>query len=207
MAFVPTGYWMSRILCATGRGVTFKISAPLDEVMNRRQVLVAVGSSALVATSGCAEIAETLFTPAFDVDPRVVEEHIFEMVNDERTTHSGNGPLEHDQGAAETARAHAEDMAENDYYSHTAQDGETAEERWSFCRGGENIAFRHTSHIETQTDKEAGQEELARQFVDSWMNSEGHRENILRDVYVSTGVGIGIAEDETVYGVQGFCTE
>lgn len=175
--------------------------------MDRRQFLAAIGSGTVVTTSGCTEIAETLFTPAVDINPRTVEDHIFEMVNDERTTHSSNGPLEHDESAADTARAHAEDMAERDYYSHTSQDGETASERWSFCRGGENIAFRHTSHVDSPMDKEAAQQELARLFVDGWMDSEGHRENILRSVYISTGVGIGIAEDETVYGVQGFCTE
>lgn len=40
--------------------------------------------------------------------------------------------------------------------------------------------------------------------VDGWMNSPGHRENIMRDAFGRIGVGIHVAEDGTIYWAQLF---
>ena len=42
-------------------------------------------------------------------------------------------------------------------------------------------------------------EELASLVVDGWMNSPGHRENILNHSYGVEGIGIAISADEQVY--------
>ncbi|MGI0021692.1 MAG: CAP domain-containing protein [Nitrososphaeraceae archaeon] len=48
------------------------------------------------------------------------------------------------------------------------------------------------------------EEEIAKQTVDGWMNSKGHRENILRGFH-GEGIGVAVASDDKVYITQNFC--
>ena len=48
-------------------------------------------------------------------------------------------------------------------------------------------------------------EELANLVVDGWMDSPGHRENILNSSYDVEGIGVAINDDEEVYVTQNFC--
>jgi uncharacterized protein YkwD len=77
------------------------------------------------------------------------------------------------------AQQHAEDMASEGYFSHTAEDGRTfdARIRDSGYRspGGENIARGQRS---------------AAEVVGDWMDSAGHRRNILDCTFKTIGVGI-----------------
>src|SRR5690606_30299855 len=91
------------------------------------------------------------------------------------------------------AQAHAEDMAENDFFSHTSpKEGGFSERVKRFGlngRSAENIARG------TQLDAERA--------IILWMNSQGHRKNILNPAYVSLGVGVAIGGDQA-YFVQCF---
>ena len=81
--------------------------------------------------------------------------------------------------AARAAQAHSDDMAAQDYFSHTSLDGRTFTDRVLAAGypspGGENIA--------------QGQQG-ARAVHDAWMNSEGHRANILNCAFTAIGVGL-----------------
>jgi len=48
------------------------------------------------------------------------------------------------------------------------------------------------------------EEEIAKQTVDGWMNSKGHRENILSGFH-SEGIGVAVASDDKVYITENFC--
>ena len=48
-------------------------------------------------------------------------------------------------------------------------------------------------------------EEMARLLSEGWMNSDGHRANILNERYVETGVGVVIGENFRLYATQNFC--
>ncbi len=48
-------------------------------------------------------------------------------------------------------------------------------------------------------------EEIASQIVDGWMDSPGHRENILETSYDKEGSGAVVSADEKVYVTQNFC--
>jgi uncharacterized protein YkwD len=48
-------------------------------------------------------------------------------------------------------------------------------------------------------------EEIASQVVNGWMNSPGHRENILNARYDREGIGIAVSSDGKVYVTQNFC--
>lgn len=88
------------------------------------------------------------------------------------------------------AQGHADDMSENGYFSHTGQDGREFDDRISDeghpSPGGENIA--------------AGQE-TAEAVMQAWMDSPGHRRNILDCSFSSIGVGYAADGD---YWVQNF---
>ncbi|MGV9239476.1 sigma-70 family RNA polymerase sigma factor [Streptomyces nigra] len=101
------------------------------------------------------------------------------LVNKERAA-AGCGPLAEDSLLDKSAQAHSADMAARDFFDHTNPDGAdpgqritAAGYRWSTY--GENIAMG-------QQTPEA--------VMESWMNSPGHRANILNCSFKDIGVGI-----------------
>ncbi|MFD6387667.1 sigma-70 family RNA polymerase sigma factor [Streptomyces nigra] len=101
------------------------------------------------------------------------------LVNKERAT-AGCGPLAEDSLLDKSAQAHSADMAARDFFDHTNPDGAdpgqritAAGYRWSTY--GENIAMG-------QQTPEA--------VMESWMNSPGHRANILNCSFKDIGVGV-----------------
>jgi len=48
-------------------------------------------------------------------------------------------------------------------------------------------------------------EEIAKSTVEGWMNSEGHRSNILYPYFESEGIGVVVNSDHKVYITQNFC--
>ena len=100
-------------------------------------------------------------------------------------------PVTLDSRLSAAAQGHAADMAANDYFSHTDQDGADSSDRmhdagFGGSRTGENIAY--------------GQETAA-EVVATWMGSSGHRHNILNCAYDRIGVGYDARGD---YWVQDF---
>ena len=49
------------------------------------------------------------------------------------------------------------------------------------------------------------QDQLAQSTVDGQMDSAGHRQNILSNIYNVEGIGVAIASDNKVYITQDFC--
>ena len=108
----------------------------------------------------------------------VEEARVIELVNAARTS-MGLGTLRCDDAMARTARKHSVDMCTQGYFSHTGLDGSSPFDRMrregvSFRTAGENIAWG-------QRTPEA--------VHDAWMNSSGHRANILNGAYGRIGVG------------------
>jgi uncharacterized protein YkwD len=104
---------------------------------------------------------------------------------------AGCDPVTLDSRLSAAAQGHAADMAANDYFSHTDQDGADSSDRmhdagFGGSRTGENIAY--------------GQETAA-EVVATWMGSSGHRHNILNCAYDRIGVGYDARGD---YWVQDF---
>ena len=154
-------------------------------------------------------------------DRAAVERGIHEAVNDERTAR-GLNELAFDTELRDIAREHSRDMAERDYFSHTSPDGDTFADRYSdagyTCRvdgsgntyytGGENIAqtwYDTAVRTDGGTDTYTTETELANAIVTQWMNSPGHRENILASQWENEGIGIYMTDDGKVYATQNFC--
>jgi len=115
----------------------------------------------------------------------ILEKEIFDLMNQERTTRGFNA-LVWDEGIANTAFKHSKEMGINDYINHTNLAGDFANGRlakaniFNICNS-ENIFF-----IESRRPKT----ELARKAVDGWLESPGHRKNLLDDQITKGGVGI-----------------
>lgn len=125
------------------------------------------------------------------------EAEVLRLVNVERDK-AGCKPLKEDSTLVAVARAHSRDMAENNYFSHTGKDGRSPFDRmkdagYSYRMAAENIA--------------AGQG-TAKAVMDAWMNSSGHRANILNCGL--TEIGVGRWKDSSssygIYWTQNFGT-
>lgn len=127
------------------------------------------------------------------------EQLLHEQVNHERFINQVN-ELEYSTKLAEVAASHSRDMAENGYFSHVDPMGRDISERYQDhginCEGGENI-FRVRS-------TGMGPESLVNQVMEAWMNSQRHRENILRKRFTREGIGV-VYGNEYVYVTQNFC--
>lgn len=125
----------------------------------------------------------------------VFEAAVVDLVNDERAT-AGCPALTVDDWLTAAARAHSADMAARDYFSHTTPEGvafstriTNAGYRWSSA--GENIAKGQRTPQEVMT---------------AWMNSEGHRANILNCGFVNLGVGVAANASGVLLWTQDFAT-
>ncbi|WOI62242.1 CAP domain-containing protein [Streptomyces fradiae] len=109
------------------------------------------------------------------------EAAVLELVNRERAK-AGCSPVRASTDLGDLARAFSQDMAARDFFSHTDPDGDGPWERAAQAGvdglGGENIA--------------RGQADAAA-VMESWMNSQGHRDNILNCDFTRLGVGVHIA--------------
>ena len=105
-------------------------------------------------------------------------EEVLKLVNAERTK-NGLNALQLDGALSKVAEAHSKDMATRNFFSHTNPDGLSPFDRIknagiSYKTAGENIAMGQKS---------------AEQVVEAWMNSEGHRKNILNASFTKMGLG------------------
>lgn len=113
---------------------------------------------------------------------------VLRLVNLERAA-VGCGELRQDARLTAAAQLHSEDMSANDYMSHTSKDGRSASDR-AAAQGytafsGENVAKGYRS---------------AAEVMDGWMNSPGHRANILSCESVAIGVGVSGGAWTQVFG-------
>ncbi|GGU85844.1 hypothetical protein GCM10010498_50040 [Streptomyces cavourensis] len=100
------------------------------------------------------------------------------LVNQERAK-VGCSPLTTSTALTSLAQNFSQDMAARGFFDHTDPDGDTPWDRAAQAGvqglGAENIA-------RGQSDAQA--------VMDAWMNSEGHRANILNCDYKTIGIGI-----------------
>lgn len=122
-----------------------------------------------------------------------MEKQVASLANSKRKA-AGLGSLTLDSQLSKLARMKAEDMAKKGYFSHTSPTYGSAFDMMkkygvSYRTAGENIA-------KGQKTPEA--------VMNGWMNSSGHRANILSSTY--THIGVGYAKDSkgNTYWVQIF---
>ncbi len=109
------------------------------------------------------------------------------LVDQERASH-GEPALQPSAALGRAAQDHSRDMAEQDYFSHVAPNGETPLER-----------MRASGYLPSSEDGYVVGENIAwgtlwlatpQAIVSAWMASPGHRANILDAAYRETGIGV-----------------
>jgi len=160
--------------------------------------------------AGCAEVPAA--APAAPLDPQTqmaaLESRIAALVEEERLKLDPKAkPLAADQELARVARARATDMATKNYLAHQGPDGATSasllmreDAKWQGLLG-ENLAAQHYS-------RQAGVavEDFARRFLDEWLKSPPHRDNMAFADYDHAGVGAAVNGD-MVYVAVLFSTD
>ena len=121
------------------------------------------------------------------------------MTNDIRRRH-GLPLLCEDEICRDAARGHSADMFTRNYFSHTDPEGRTVKERLPA-----NLAPRQWGeNIWTGRGYDPRQiQHLAQVIMAGWMNSQGHRENILAPGYTHLGVGV-MAKNQEITATQVF---
>ena len=117
---------------------------------------------------------------------------VVELVNAERAK-AGCGAVHTDTRLDNASQGHSADMARRNYFSHTTPEGV---DPWERARAagyttptGENIAMGQRT---------------AEQVMDSWMNSSGHRANILNCDSHAIGMGLARNAEGSIYWTQMF---
>lgn len=121
------------------------------------------------------------------------EKEVVRLTNIEREN-NGLGPLALDEELSKVAREKSRDMDENDYFDHISpRYGSPFEMMDSFGiryrTAGENLAMGYLT---------------PKTVVDGWMNSEGHRANILNGNFNRIGIGEYRAGKFNIYWTQMF---
>lgn len=105
------------------------------------------------------------------------------LLNQQRVAH-GLPALAEDARLQAAAQAHAADMGQRHFYAHRDPDGVEPADRiqragFKGRTTGENIAWG------------VGLSATPARIVDAWLDSPGHRKNILRSSFTRVGTGIG----------------
>lgn len=134
-----------------------------------------------------------------------LEKKIFEKSNRERTKRSLQA-VTWENDLAGTARYHSTDMGVKQFFSHINQDNVgpffriAKLHRRYIGTGGENIL--------KMTKIGSDPELMAQKIIKSWMNSTGHRQNILEKDYTYLGIGCFEGQDKNnvpmIYATQLF---
>jgi uncharacterized protein YkwD len=157
----------------------------------RAVTLLVTAVVALAAPAGAHASAQTAACPGADVVPSAgnladVSQATLCLLNDERAT-AGLGQLTIAPALTQPSAAYSARMVAENFFAHEAPDGSTLVDRLTTARYidpngdwtvGENLAW--------------GQGDLAtaRNIMVAWMNSPGHRHNILTGEFTQVGIGI-----------------
>ncbi|HEY4076307.1 MAG TPA: CAP domain-containing protein [Rhizomicrobium sp.] len=163
---------------------------------------------AALALAACA----TQPSPAPIPDPRTqmaaLEMRIAIMVEEQRhRLDPAARPLAIDPELSQIARARAADMATKNYLAHAGPDGATSasllmkqDAKWQGLLG-ENLAAQHYTKLGG-----VSVDDFARRFLDEWLKSPPHRDNMAFPKYDHAGVGAAV-NDDTVYVALLFSTD
>jgi len=151
-----------------------------------------------------------------------LEKQIHTLVNRERQKHS-LVQLEWNDALAGIARKHSNDMELRKYFDHYSPEGHDFSYRYrhegfqcairvdnTIYAGAENIALNNRYASVTRVNGEAfyewnSKDTIAETTVQGWMNSPGHRKNILMPHWRSEGIGVVFGPDGTIAITQNFC--
>ena len=178
-------------------GDTLMVGAPLHNVNGQYQRGMVFAYRRDEGGAGAWGLVTTLTAPGCieECGEHYYPLAAFDLINQEREK-AGCPRLRLNPQLDNAAGAHSIDMATNNFFSHTNLKGQKSANRiaaagYVASLSGENIA--------------AGQGSPA-EVVNSWMNSSGHRSNILKCEFRDAGIGLWINSQYKFYWTQVFAT-
>ena len=137
----------------------------------------ALAAAALLTVS--ATSAQAANRCAMPANVNALASEIAAGVNANRRA-QGQAPLAYNRRLSEAAMKHACDMAVNGFFGHQGTDGSNIQRRvrsagYRDCVVAENLAWGYPS---------------SQQIISGWMNSSGHRYNMLHPRVAEMGIGI-----------------
>jgi uncharacterized YkwD family protein len=128
-----------------------------------------------------------------DSNIAALEKEVVNLVNAERAK-AGLPALKNNTELSNVARLKSQDMIDKKYFSHTSPTYGSPFNMMKkfgikYSTAGENIASGYST---------------AKAVVDGWMNSPGHRANILSKSFTEIGVGLAKSSNGTYYWTQMF---
>jgi uncharacterized protein YkwD len=121
------------------------------------------------------------------------ENQVVTLTNQERAK-AGCPALTVDSRLTAAARGHSQDMATRNYFDHNTPEGVTP---WTRIT---NAGYHYTSAAENIAEGQPTPDAV----MTAWMNSTGHRENILNCKLRNIGVGLAYNAKHTPYWTQDF---
>jgi len=143
----------------------------------------------------------------------LAEMEVHRLINLEREKY-GLKILEYDEELASVAKSHSIDMVNDEYFAHETPEGLDPTDRANkadyVCRYqignliysgiGENIHMVKGSSVSFMSTPES----IAELAVSGWMDSPGHKKNILTSNFTKEGIGVSISTF-TIHVTQNFC--
>ena len=192
------------ILVATGVGSVVYAADTLDYTVKSGDYLwkicvkYEVGVSEVLAVNPQITNADQIKVNQIVNIPNVsqdkkLEKEVVTLVNQERAK-VGLAPLKDNWELSRVARYKSEDMANKNYFSHTSPTyGSPFDMMKNFgikyMTAGENIAKGQQTSVSVMT---------------AWMNSSGHKANILNANFTEIGVGVARNKSGTIYWTEQF---
>lgn len=165
---------------STNKKVEKEVKAPQTPAKEKATPVTNNNNTKAPSNSKNQQVEAPVKTPSNNVSQSVseFEKQVVDLTNAERAK-EGLKPLEMHSPLMEVAQAKSEDMAKNNYFSHTSPTygspfDQIKSAGISYRSAGENIA--------------QGQR-TPQQVVQAWMESPGHRQNIMNANYTHIGVG------------------
>ena len=175
---------ISGCLCIGTSAANVTHTVVRGDTMWKIAVKYQVGTSEIIAANPQVANPDLIYpgqklnVPLTDSTVSAYEKKVIELVNDVRKDY-GLSPLAHNWELSRVARYKSQDMHDRRYFSHTSPTYGSPFNMMksfgiSYQSAGENIAMGYKT-------PEA--------VVDGWMNSSGHRANILNASFTQIGVG------------------
>jgi uncharacterized protein YkwD len=117
------------------------------------------------------------------------QSELLDLINNARQE-IGLPPLRFSSSLSRAAQAHAEDLVQNNYVlGHVGSGGSSVSDRAQ--RAGYSSRF--------VGENAAAGDSTPNKIFDQWMNSRGHRANMLNSDYTEVGIGYVLNASETTY--------
>ena len=153
--------------------------------------LGAFGMTAVLGLFGVTELATRCAPAPAIVQVANVQDSVVASVNEQRAN-AGLSPVAIDGRLTSAAQNHANDIAQRQLLTHIGSDGSDAGQRIHVYGYG----------WRTWAENAAAGQQTAAEVMNSWMNSAGHRANILNGAMVDIGLAAAVGSNGVTYWVM-----